>query len=100
MQTRKSTKVDKIGTKKERQARKGTNAGKERHKGRQGMAHLQAWKGKRAGKERHKGRQGNTQKKAGRQARIGTKVGEEKYKCRQVNAKENTRFEFQANTKL
>ncbi len=41
----------------QRQPRKGTKAGKERRKGRQGKAQRQARKGTKAGKERHKSRQ-------------------------------------------
>ena len=44
------------------QARKGTRAGKKRHKGRQEKAQRQARTGTRAGKKRHKGRQENAQR--------------------------------------
>jgi hypothetical protein len=76
----------------EQKARKGTKAGEERFKGRQGKAQRQARKGTKAGKEWYKGRQGMAQRqsrkgtkamhkgKVQRQARKGTKVGEERHK--------------------
>ncbi len=62
--------------------RKGTKAGLERQKGRQGKVQSQAKKGTKSGKERYKGRQG----KAQRQARKGTKAGKERHKGRQGKA--------------
>jgi hypothetical protein len=71
-------------------ARKATNAGnerhkagKERHKGRQGMAQTQARNGTNAGKERYEGGRKNT--KAGQTSCKSSRQGIQQFKIKIIN---------------